>query len=282
MKQIGHVDDARTEQAWRTHSLGMLSPHDLFIPDPGERENVSADQWTLAGWVIPDKDGGTIYTNHRDASEDGDARPAYVRRLDPDRVEMQEDGTYRLLPVRIDPGTIRERDPMDVRRSEFDALTKRFDLLAESTNSRIWALEKIRHQRAGSGHMMTESMDRPTPFKRIVGPSIQSKISTDELISEALEFCDTELGGWDGVDVETGCERAGVYIRELVRRLQSPSSTATDGLGSIVHEPPMSFYDGAFIAAYMDLRSADYDDITRIQRAHAIAAKLTRNRAVPA
>lgn len=297
MKQIGHVDGAMTEQAWRTHSLGMLSPHDLFIPDPGERENVSADQWTLAGWVIPDKDGGTIYAHHRDASEDGDARPAYIRRYSDGgvvgeglsrRFVMGEKPSESTTVIITKPGTIGEIDPMDVRRSEFDALTKRFDLLSESTTSRIWALEKIRHQNSDKvaakigmsktygeeGHMLTRSMDTE--------PSDLSmhafQISTDDLIKEALEFCDTGLGGWDGVEVEAGCQRAGVYIRELIGRLHG----ARQPKPTVQAEPPMSFYDGAFIAAYMDLRSADYDDITRIQRAHAIAAKLTRNRAVPA
>lgn len=136
MKQIGHVDGARTEQAWRTHRLGMLSPHDLFIPDPGERENVSADQWTLAGWVIPDKDGGTIYAHHRDASEDGDARPAYVRRPDPDCVE----GPIRSMEtVMLTPGKL---DPMDVRRSEFDALYKRIDEIDVRLNRHAVLLPK--------------------------------------------------------------------------------------------------------------------------------------------
>jgi hypothetical protein len=196
MKHIGHMDGATTDKAWRTHSLGMIAPHDLFIPDPGERENVSADQWILAGWVIPDKDGGTVYAHHRDASEDGDARPAYVRRPDPDRVEIQEDGTYRVLPVRIDPGTISERDPKDVRRSEFDSVRKDLTDLMK----------------------VVADLTRPVP------------------------------------DMNAS-------------RIQA--------------EQPMTFYDHAYVAAYMDLRSAEYDDITHMQRAHTIAAKLTRNRAVP-
>ena len=77
MKQIGHIDGATTETAWKTHTLGMLSPHDLFIPNPGERENVNADHWTHVGWVDPDKDGGQIWGSHAEAGDN--SRPAYVR-----------------------------------------------------------------------------------------------------------------------------------------------------------------------------------------------------------
>jgi hypothetical protein len=215
VKHIGYRDGG---DGWSRNHTGPIPATQLFIPNPGERENIDAEAWKHVGWIIPGDirtTGGKIYDTHMMAGEDG--RPAYVRRV-----------------------------------------------------------------QTGSPVSQNVVAAAPTPFKRIVGPSIQSKIPTDELISEALEFCDTELGGWDGVDVEIGCERAGVYIRELVRRLQSPSSTATDGLGSLVQaEQPMTFYDHAFIAAYFDLKPAGYDDVTHMQRAHAIAAKLTRNRAVP-
>lgn len=64
MKQIGHIDGGNSASTWRTHSLGMLSPHELFIPNPGERENVNAEQWLLVGWITPDTDGGVVCPNH--------------------------------------------------------------------------------------------------------------------------------------------------------------------------------------------------------------------------
>ena len=188
MKKIGHVDGSMSDPVWRTHSLGMLAPHDLFIPNPGERENIDAEAFEHVGWVVPDADGGVICGNHATAGDN--SRPAYVR-----RVQIPEPAYV----IRFtDEPVIGEIDPMDVRRSEFDALSKRIDEIDVRLNRHALLLPKP---------------DEP--------PSVQA-------------------------------------------------------------EPPMSFYDCAFIAAYIDLRSADYDDITRIQRAHAIAAELTRNRAVPA
>lgn len=190
MKKIGHVDGATSDPVWRTHSLGMLAPHDLFIPNPGERENIDAEAFEHVGWVNPGQDGGVICGNHATAGDN--SRPAYVRRVQIGGPVSQDVISTRTVT------SLGPDDPMDVRRSEFDALSKRIDEIDVRLNRHALLLPKP---------------DEP--------PSVQA-------------------------------------------------------------EPPMSFYDCAFIAAYIDLRSADYDDITRIQRAHAIAAKLTRNRAVPA
>lgn len=52
-------------------------------------------------------------------------------------------------------------------------------------------------------------------------------ISTDELIKEAIEFCDEELDSFDGMeydsDSEVCCQRSNTFIRELIRRLQNSS-----------------------------------------------------------
>jgi len=145
MKQIGHVDGALTAQAaWKTHTLGMLLPHDLFIPNPGERENVSADNYEHIGWIIPDNArqplGGKIYETHEQAGPD--SRPAYVVRvLDPERTEMNEDGTIRLLPKRIPLDTFVHTpnygktggEPVQpVTREEFEALVLRVDAISAS------------------------------------------------------------------------------------------------------------------------------------------------------
>lgn len=79
MKHIGHVDGAVIPPlTWKTHSLGMMLATDLFIPTPGERENVDATIFEHVGWVTPDTDGGTVWANRADA--DKDTRPAYVLR----------------------------------------------------------------------------------------------------------------------------------------------------------------------------------------------------------
>lgn len=310
MKQIGHVDNATTDKIWRTHSLGMLASHALFIPNPGERETVDTEAFEQIGWVNPDKDGGAIYTEHKDAAEHGPARPAYVRRYSDGgvvgeglsrRFVMGEKPSESTMSTRTVTG-LDPDDPMDVRRSEFDALTKRLDLLAESTGERIWALEKIRHQRTKfevdpnppqhlpfmepdkvaakigmsktygeNGHMLTRSIDTEPPDLSMHA----FRISTDDLIKEALEFCDTGLGGWDGVEVEAGCQRAGVYIRELIGRLhgaRQPKPAPT------VHaEPPMSFYDHAFLTSF-SMQSAHIPMSDALTQSHDVARQLDRDR----
>lgn len=215
MKHIGHVDGATDPvDIWKTHSLGMLSPHDLFIPNPGERENVDAGRWRHVGWVQPDKDGGYIWNDHADAG-DG-SRPAYI-----------------------------QRQP-------------------KPTNGRIFIDKSAPHA------------DQQPLFT----------VSTDDLIKEALEFC-TELDDFEGPAYDSAaevcCQRANVYILELVRRLQTDKITVSRthaaindpmdvrrsefealakdvaALANIIvdltrqsqsapAEPPMTFYDHAFIA----------------------------------
>lgn len=55
-------------------------------------------------------------------------------------------------------------------------------------------------------------------------PEYAHGISGEELIKEALEFCDEELDGYDGIeyddDCEVACQRSNTLIRELVRRLE--------------------------------------------------------------
>lgn len=54
-------------------------------------------------------------------------------------------------------------------------------------------------------------------------PSYADGVSTETLIAEAMEFCQTELDAFEGPeyddDAEVCCQRSNVYIRELVRRL---------------------------------------------------------------
>ena len=118
MKHIGHIDGTNAiPSTWKTHTLGMLSPHALFIPNPGERENVSADQWHHVGWVDPNNDGGIVWDTHAQAGDN--SRPAYVQREAGEPTPAPTD-----LPE-APTGFIRVEttiDPMDVRRSEFDQL----------------------------------------------------------------------------------------------------------------------------------------------------------------
>lgn len=175
MKQIGHIDGANAmPSTWKTHSLGMLSPHDLFIPNPGERENVSADQWHHVGWVDPDKNGGVVWDHHAEAGDN--SRPAYIQRVEP-------------VPVFQDKPS--QTDPMDIRRSEFDALC--------------------------------------------------AAVQTLELKFQTLA------------------------------RIQQHGPLAPS-------EPPMTFYDHAFIAAYIAANETMNRDMAT-KDAHDTAAHLTRNRA---
>lgn len=119
MKQIGHIDGSMSDPVWRTHSLGMLAPHDLFIPNPGERENIDAEAFEHVGWVNPGQDGGVICGNHATAGDN--SRPAYVR-----RVQIGGPVSQDVISTRTVTG-LGPDDLMDIRRSEFDALSKRID-----------------------------------------------------------------------------------------------------------------------------------------------------------
>ena len=63
---------------------------------------------------------------------------------------------------------------------------------------------------------------QPTTLKH---PEYAHGISDAELIKEAIEFCNEELDGYEGMeyddDCEVACQRANTFIRELVRRLEA-------------------------------------------------------------
>ena len=242
MKKIGHIDGAMdTPAVWRTHSLGMLSPHDLYIPNPGERENVDADRWHLVGWINPDSDGGVLCGNHATAGEHG--RPAYIERIEPVPVFQDKPSTF---------------DPMNIRRSEFEALAER----VRKIERRLFPVEP--------------ALD-----------ANMSVISTTDLLSEVSAFCNDELDQFTGPefdsDAEVGCQRANVYLREMVHRLETyrkaDKLTMGQTYGTIQTPlgPPMTFYDHAFIAAYIAANETMNRDMAT-KDAHDTAAHLTRNR----
>ena len=79
MKHIGYTNG----KTWGSDFPS--GPVKLFIPEPGMRENVSADHYEHIGWIIPDSDdrsnvwsGKGIYETHEHAGPD--SRPAYVVR----------------------------------------------------------------------------------------------------------------------------------------------------------------------------------------------------------
>ena len=272
MKQIGHIDGATTETAWKTHTLGMLSPHDLFIPNPGERENVNADHWTHVGWVDPDKDGGQIWGSHAEAGDN--SRPAYVQRDTMPTGMIVADGPIRFerLPKYGETGgVVGQVDPMDVRRSEFERLDR-------AVKDLFLAVQP----KPGKVDLTPEQVDKVVAkltMSKEYG-KLPSTIPTSELLSEATEFCNEELDRFDGLDfdsdAEVGCQRSATYIRELVRRF--PAEPAP----SVAAERPMTFYDHAFIHAAVN--HADYysgSTMTQavIDDAHEVASMLTRNRA---
>lgn len=188
MKKIGYIKD----NAWEAVPPWAPLSAALYIPNPGERENINAETYEQIGWVNPtDADrmgGGKLYETHSHAGPD--SRPAYVVRVSVPHTEQ------------------------------------------------------------------------PAPSK----PSV---IPLPELLSEVIEFCDTELDEFEGEifdsEAELSCQRANVYIRELVSRLQQHAERVSS-------EPAMSFYDHAFIAAYTSAPS-----MTTVS-AHAIARLLNNER----
>lgn len=200
MKKIGHIDGAESSPAtWKTHSLGMLSPHELFIPNPGERENIDADLWQHVGWVNPDSDRGVVCGNRATAGENG--RPAYIERAEPVPVfQDRSDGVHAGPTVVYNGG---KTDPMNIRRSEFTQVVQ----TAEDAHRRL-----------------------------------------DEMLKT----------------INVAVQR----INDLKHFGQQPAPS----------EPPMTFYDHAFIAAYM-AASESMNDNLAIKQAHTVAGILTRNRA---
>jgi len=67
MKQIGHTEDRKT---WKDTAL--IRGEHIYIPNPGERENIDAEAYELVGWVKPDDNGGKLYA---DIGEDGRIGP---------------------------------------------------------------------------------------------------------------------------------------------------------------------------------------------------------------
>lgn len=243
MKHIGYTTADKEPTTWGKYF--PAGPIKLYIPDPGTRENIDADRWQHVGWICPPT-GGVIYPTHANAADHGDARPAYIERAEP--VPVFRDVTTEDL-IAFKPGRL---DPMDVRRSEFEALQKD-----------VAALAKV----------IVDLTRQPPPAPAVPADSTFT-ISTADLLSEVSAFCNEELEQFTGPDfdsdAEVGCQRANVYLRELVRRLQSPSA-----------EPPMTFYDHAFIALAVACIAEGNGLSSAIADAHKLASTLTRNRANP-
>lgn len=277
MKQIGYgYKPYEKWESWKTTQFNSgpgsdYKGHDLFIPNPGERENVNAEQWTHIGWVNPDKDGGQVWTSHAEAGDN--SRPAYVQ---------QETLTGMIVadgPIRFERlpkfdgtgGVVGQVDPMDVRRSEFERLDR-------AVKDLFFAVQP-KPDKVGLTPEQVDKVVAKLTMSKEYG-KLPSTIPTSELLSEALDFCTEELDRFDGLDfdsdAEVGCQRSSVYIRELVRRF--PAEPAP----SVVADQPMTFYDHAFIHAAVN--HADYysgSTMTQavIDDAHVVASMLTRSRA---
>lgn len=239
MKQIGHIDGATTAPAdWKTHTLDMLSPHDLFIPNPGERENVSADQWTHVGWVDPDKDGGQIWGSHAEAGDN--SRPAYVRMDMTQPVPIEHSFTEK---------PVSDSDRIENAMTAIIRLNKRLDDLENRYDRAVKDLFLAIQPEPDKVDLTPEQVDKAvaklTTSKEYgeIGRPVPSTIPTGELLSEATEFCNEELDRFDGLDfdsdAEVGCQRSATYIRELVRRLSEHrealrpfTAAGADGRGS--------------------------------------------------
>lgn len=248
MKQIGHIDDAALATTWKTHALGMLVATPLFIPNPGERENIDADKWQLVGWTDPDKDGGQIWPTHAEAGPFG--RPAYVRVLDPERQEVCDDGTVRLLPKRLPHDAFANApkygetggivganvDPVDVRRSEYDTLVQDVAML----------VKRLMQMEIGTdGYLPGEDQENDLT-KSIATMGMKRSLG---VIFARLDMHSTRL--------------------EKLERMSPP----------VASEPPMTFYDHAFIACAVAGIKEGNGLTQAIQDAHKLAGHLTRNRA---
>lgn len=133
MKQIGYTDGGN---GWsRTHT-GPIPADQLFIPEPGTRENIDAEVFKHVGWVIPGDirtTGGKIYDTHALSGDEG--RPAYIRRRIDGPIRSMETVQIGSRNHEVADASARTvtglgpDDPMDVRRSELDALTNRVTAL---------------------------------------------------------------------------------------------------------------------------------------------------------
>lgn len=123
MKHIGYTNG----KTWGSDFPS--GPVKLFIPEPGMRENVSADHYEHIGWIIPDSDdrsnvwsGKGIYETHEHAGPD--SRPAYVVR-EAAAAPMVPAGSGHMLTEPMVP-------TQPVTREEFEALVLRVDAISAS------------------------------------------------------------------------------------------------------------------------------------------------------
>lgn len=225
MKHIGYTSADSTPTKWgRNFPAG---PMKLFIPEPGEREQINADHYRHVGWITPGAgrepvESGVVYSTHAEAGPD--SRPAYVKRDTAPTGMIVADG-----PIRVQ-GFI---DPMDVRRSEFEAHAARLEKLEQICRPDLVARGVLSSGAAAKLAMSKEYGE--------IGRPLPSTIPTGKLLSEATEFCAEELDGYadlDG-DSEINCQRSATYIRELVRRLSEHrealrpfTAAGADGRGS--------------------------------------------------
>jgi hypothetical protein len=279
MKEIGYVDCAVTGPlSWRTHSLGMLSPHGLFIPTPGERENVSEDQFKHIGWVNPDHDGGMIYATHSNASEGGEARPAYIRQVieqigsrnDEVAAAAQSSDVVKKLTMGQKYGTIGKptlftistdylvKEVLEFCAEELDP----FDGPDYDSDAEVCCQRSNVYLRELVGRITSKAIQ---PLSECVRD--QALVRMDSLIDDLTKRMD-RLEAFQSMPSAPLNGLTGTQQERLQELLSEPSP----------RDPDMSFYDHAFIVAYMAVIESKSTDEATIY-AHRVAGHLTRNRA---
>lgn len=129
MIQIGYANTDLTK--WGPYFPS--GPVEVFIPEPGTRENINAEAYQHIGWIVPDR-SGTIHATHADGG--ADSRPAYIQRgFDDKPSPVLATGSTELRPdlaTRLKMRGIHDTADVTppVTREEFEALVLRVDTIA--------------------------------------------------------------------------------------------------------------------------------------------------------
>lgn len=247
MKHIGYTNS----KTWGSDFPS--GPVKLFIPDPGTRENVSADHYEHIGWINPDNGrhprGGKIHETHEQAGPD--SRPAYVFR---DAVvapaSEQTDKVVAKITMGKEYGTIHHPLPPNDKHGipTIALLSEALDFCAEEldgyadldgdseincTRSAVYIRELVRRFPADPAptaqpvtreefEALTMRVDTIAHMLKPPAPPAEP-VPTSPLIAKALALCNDRLdqhrGSISCENAYADCNAANTMIRELVRRL---------------------------------------------------------------
>lgn len=302
MKQIGYLDYVNLKEWREDNRLPGISDLPLFIPEPGTRENINVDAYQYIGWVNPDS-AGAIHEIRSNAGPD--SRPAYIKRQAPvtDQIGSRNDEVAASDTDRITGKTGYVRDEFRKGVPDYSETggVVGAGLKTKMAMRAVHDTAELRCPNCGAAvdehwdccktHAATAPVSR-AEFEalvlRVEGPGQMPGEDEDNAIMQTLDT----LGLKRSIRVlferlELHSDRFAKAITRtefeaLVLRVDAISTSIAPPAPAVQAEPPMTFYDYAFIHAAINHRHYYGDEgvtVALIEDAHKVAGELTRNRA---